>query len=232
MTSAQPFLSFAQGGQLWKSAREHCDFTSTQIVRMLGIHPYCSPQKVWREMTGQQTESEANNTWNLEWGHKYEGPVKEALKKDIEETGLWVKTYKDKYLVGATPDGLIHDAHTLEIKCSVPLRNGDYKEPVTAVPFYDIPQVLMQMELTDRPYAYYARWNGTDTIALFLMEHDPDFLREMLDCCCEFVDNYVKTKKQPPRSNAGVKAIWMRKCVEYTAQYTSFVENIEFIPAS
>ena len=239
MTTTQPFLSFRQGGMLWKSARGTCDVNSTSIAKMLGIHPHQSRQKVYRELTNQKTESEQNgSTWNLDWGRKYEAPVRTMVEDwlrfrfepRIEDTGLWVKTYKDKYLVGATPDGLYGDTHTVEIKCSVPSRDGERKE-ITAVPFYDIPQVLCQMECTDRSHAYYARWNGSDTISIFLLEHDPDLLYEMLDVCGEFVDTYVKPRKEPPRMNAIQKAYWMKKLVDYMAENVTFEENIDFIAA-
>jgi hypothetical protein len=146
------------------------------------------------------------------------------------DTGLWVKNYKNKYLVGATPDGLIEQDQVIEIKCSVPSRDGERKE-ITAVPYYDIPQVLCQMECTDRPHALYARWNGSDSVSIFELEHDPDLLYEMLDVCGEFVDTYVKPRKEPPRMNGIQKAYWMKKLVDYMAENVKFVDNAEFIPS-
>lgn len=243
MTTTQPFLSFRQGGVLWKSARSKCDINSTAIAKMLGIHPHQSRQKVYRELTNQKTESEQNgSTWNLDWGRKYETPVRNMVedwvrshyepqdKPEMENTGLWIKTYKNKYLVGATPDGLLKDDQVVEIKCSVPLKSGEIKE-ITAVPYYDIPQVLCQMECTGRDSAIYARWNGTETVSIFTLQHDPDLLYEMLDVCGEFVDTYVKPRKEPPRMNAIQKAYWMKKLVDYMAENVTFEENIDFIAA-
>jgi hypothetical protein len=198
----QPFSRFTQGGLMWHGARGECAWTATNVAKWSGLNPHCSRAKAWREQNG--TEKRDQNAWNLRWGHEMEPLLREqVLAKHLNgrtftETGLWIKRFNGK-VIGASPDGLIGDDTVLEIKASIPVKAGkEHKPPAEGVTPYDIPQILMQMEMTDRSSCLYARYNGDSAISVMLCAHDSELLHDLLDETEGYFDRYVVKNVSPP----------------------------------
>jgi predicted phage-related endonuclease len=214
MFGEQPFKTFTQGGVLWLEARKHCAWTATSPAKWTGVHPWCSRPKAYREAVDQQPKRDQDE-WNLRWGRHMEPILREVVLgkylngRKFEETGLWVKKYNGR-LIGASPDGLIGDDYVLEIKASVPARDGNEKAPVDRVPMHDIPQILMQMAMTDRRNCLYARYNGSSAIAVLLCEYDAELMQLILNMTEEFYLNNVKLRDPPKRYTMG-GAEWLAR---------------------
>jgi hypothetical protein len=199
---------------------------------MVGAYPHGSRAEAWRALRGNKKAVTEWQQQNMDFGKRNEAPVRDAVCEalfpscSVELTGLHVQRYRG-HLVGASPDAFIMDG-CLEIKCSAPLRTGERKEPVNAITYYDIPQILCQMQLTNRPVCYYARWNGSDTIAVFRAEHDKALFKEIMDECVDFYDTYVTPGVEPPNMKRGAKQQWMDKLITYGVEKTEHLENVPF----
>lgn len=232
----QPFKSFTQGGPLWMAAREACDWTATTPAKWVGVHPWCTRQKAYREKLGLEKKREQDN-WNLEWGRTMEPILREKVLerylkgRSFEETGLWVKRYKNR-LIGASPDGLIDSDTVLEIKASVPGKEDD-KPLVDTVPMHDLPQILMQMEMTGRRNCLYARYNGSSGIAVLLCTHDKALLDDILEKTDRFYEECVQAQVPPKRYVMGGKE-WLErqslelKLMQYNRENVRVLPSIEF----
>jgi predicted phage-related endonuclease len=217
MFGKQPFKCFTQNGPLWLEARTHCAYTASNLAKWCGVNPSWSRAKAYREALGLETRRNQDD-WNLRWGRHMEPILREEVLakylngRKFSETGLWVKKYNGRW-IGASPDGLIGEDYVLEIKASVPAKEGCEK-PVDRVQPHDIPQILLQMAMTDRKNCLYARYNGRNAIGVMLCEYDPDLMKLILNMTEDFYLNHVKLQEPPKRMTMGGKEWLARQQLE------------------
>lgn len=236
MFGPQPFKCFTQNGPLWLASRTHCAYTASNLAKFCGVYPGYSRAKAYREALGLEVKRDQDE-WNLRWGRHMEPVLRELVLekylkgREFRETGLWVKKFNGR-MIGASPDGLIGDDYVLEIKASVPAKEGCEK-PVDRVLPRDIPQILLQMCLTDRQNCLYARYNGRDAIGVMLCEYDPDLMRLILNMTDDFYCNHVKLQ-EPPKNMTMGSAQWLARqqlelrLLEYNQQKVRALPPIPF----
>lgn len=206
MFGKQPFKHFSQNGPLWLASRTHCVFTASNLAKWCGLNPSWSRAKAYREALGLEPKR-SQDDWNLRWGRHMEPILRELVLekylqgRPFQETGLWVKKFNGR-MIGASPDGLIGDDYVLEIKASVPAKEGAEK-PVDRVVPHDIPQILLQMCLTGRRNCLYARYNGRNAIGVMLCEYDHDLMMLLLKTTEKFYAEHIEPQVPPKNMTMG-----------------------------
>ena len=151
-----PEIYHCQRDEGWLAARKG-KITASNAAACLGIHPYISRQKAWREITGNLTPAEKKAQENgqsfaARWGLNFEAVARNAYEAEtgnlVTETGLWL--HDEVSWLAASPDGHVNDDIVLECKCleKVPAK----------VPFEHRLQCQIQMACTGRQWAHYWVW--------------------------------------------------------------------------
>jgi hypothetical protein len=102
--------------QEWLAARRQ-DVTASQIAALLGpgVHPYCSPFRLWAEKTGRLVSDDDLDSAALKRGRRLEGLAAEMaieqLPPDSKAERNIANTYyrKTAARIGATPDLIVHN---------------------------------------------------------------------------------------------------------------------------
>lgn len=161
-----------------------------------GIDPWCSPIRLWLEMTGriERPESDA-----MTWGKRLQGPIFDAL----DELGYLVNDAYDQewrdparpWLVGH-PDGLGYEAHEgllVEVKAVgkwSPSANGGPQ------PNYEA-QVQTYLHLTGLDDGLLAVLVGGQKLELHELERNQRAIDTLLELGERFMD-YVRRDSPPP----------------------------------
>jgi putative phage-type endonuclease len=137
-----PLLIATQGSPEWHAARIGL-VTSSRAAGCLGLSPYMSAKKAWRIIRGLEVEED--NPY-MQRGRALESHVISQYEIETgriaKATGLWVS---DKYpFLGATPDSLIDDDGTLEVKV--------LGKPIRIIPVYYRIQCIVQLICTGRKW--------------------------------------------------------------------------------
>jgi len=224
----QPFSHLEQNTILWEQARGQVDLNSSILCAALGVHPYKTRACLYREIIDKIPVQIP--AFLSDWGHKHEPEIRyrvsQYLGLPIETTGLWMREYNG-ILVGSSPDGLIGNDSTLEIKASAP--NRSEREPVQSILIHDIPQVLMQLFTTGRKIGYYARWNGSTKISLIKLPSDDGLSEFLLDEFKRYKIEYLDQKKKPPPMKRKDKGQILEKLLQFASK-GHLIATIDYIP--
>ena len=186
----------------WFESRKTC-LTASNFGTALGLNPYQSRQKLWRQLTGLQPAFEGNEFTKR--GEKLESFAKQSYEVQsgilIEDTGFHIHSV-EKWL-GASPDGLVEDYSgkgLVEIKC--PMIEIDLVKPMYFA------QMQGQMEVMGRGWCDFFAWSpeinarnqivGTDWFFKIRVRRDKEWwvwalpiLREFWEC--------VQGKREPKK---------------------------------
>ena len=140
------------GSHEWHAERAK-RLTASQFGAALGLHPYCSPQKLWRIKLGLET---VDTNHHMQRGMDNE---LQALYDYQVETGHWVDkagllVHPAHDWLACTPDGLVGDRGLVEVKAPIKIR--------AEVPEYHLAQVQGQLEIADRDWCDYVQWKGAE----------------------------------------------------------------------
>ena len=180
----------------WFKAREG-KLTASRVAAALGLDPYLSRQKLWRQLTGMEEPRPA--TQRMQDGITAE-PY--ALADYEVTTGnlafpVGFVPHPEIAWIGASPDGLVGDDGLVEIKCPDPLHWVERK----AVPPHHNAQIQTQLQCTGRAWCDYWVWNqNTGEHVLLRVERDPEFWAWAVPHLREFWQ-HVEMKTQPPRKH-------------------------------
>lgn len=72
--------------------------------------------------------------------------------------------------------------------------------PSSELPYYYIPQFMMQMYVTDMEYGYFVSNSGKNGAKIFLYKRDGIYINMILELLREYHQNYVIEKKKIPES--------------------------------
>ena len=200
-----PQLTTAQRTEDWLAARKG-RITASNAAACLGIHPYISRQKAWREITGNQTPAEkkaqeAGHNFASRWGQNFEAVARNAYEAEtgnlVTETGFWV--HPDLPWLGCSPDGLIGSEGGLEVKCPEILYGK--------VPHYYRIQCQVQMACLGRAWVDFFCWakpNGQPNTKLWHIRRT-GMMPVLIMLLKGFFDAYIATGIEPPKKRKKVK---------------------------
>lgn len=186
-----PLLIPSQRSPDWYSARKG-RITASVAAGCLGEHPYMSPQKAWRLITGRETVKEnADITAGVEGEPIARRELEIETGLIVEETGFWV--HPEHAWLGVSPDGLIPGG-LVEIKCPRQIR----EEP----PGYHRIQMQLQMGVVGRENCLYVQWCPpqlkVDEVAFDAHEYE-----RIVAGLKTFFKQYVFSDIEPPRRRKG-----------------------------
>jgi len=137
--------------------------TASSFAAVLGVNKFSSPEAVFLQKTGQVPRFPGNTA--TQWGHKYEMEAAlgfQYLTREFivkEPIGLLIHPYikkddpfnaKERY--AATPDFITFNGALIEVKCPFSRKIQHF------VPAYYLPQVQMQLAVTDTDICYFVQY--------------------------------------------------------------------------
>lgn len=182
-----------QRSQEWLDARAG-KLTASRFAAALGLDPYCSRQKLWRQLTGRQGADPTN--FAMQGGIDNEPVVIDRY--EIETGSIVVPTgfhLHQKYdWMGCSPDGLVGDDGLIEVKWRA---DGSLYEEC---PEKYLPQVMGQMAIMGRHWCDFTSGNPEENRSIRI-QFDLVVWREMEAGLTQFWNDYVLADKEPPRKS-------------------------------
>lgn len=182
-------LDGAQRSEEWFAARKG-RITASLAAGCLGLDPYCSPRKAWKQIT---TGGAGAPNRAMLWGVINEGTCRAAYEEETGnlafETGFWV--HPEYPWLGASPDGLVLPNGLLECKCPYKLPAG----PSEAQRL----QMLVQLAVCERAWVDFYCWTPSATLLQRVLRPAATVLDNLVSRLKEFYDAFVVTGVQPPR---------------------------------
>ena len=181
----------------WFEARKG-KLTASNFGAALGISPYKSRNKLFKEMRGDSEPFKGNEM--TAYGQEME-PV--AIDDYECETGNLVQEvgfilHPDNSMIGASPDGLIGDNGSIEVKCP-------WKQEVYGgIPPFYAAQCYGVMACCERKWCDFYCWTPIDT-ELTRIDFSEDVWAKMYEHLELFL-SWVKAGDAPPRMERGKKA--------------------------
>lgn len=171
--------------------------TSSNFAAAMGISPWCSRQKLFRQMTGRENRDPLNAA--MQWGIDNECRAVAAAEAMtgllFQHTGDDQQHYQlnvDGIWFGTTPDGRCGSTG-LEVKCPQKLTD----EP----PLHYIPQVQGQMWLAGFDTVIFGQWTP-DESRFWRVGRSEEYIDQMRGLLGDFIgdlssDNEPKRRKKP-----------------------------------
>ena len=182
-------MKLKQGSPEWHLARAGM-LTGSNFAAAIGINPYQSRQKLYRQLTGEDPPFEGNEM--TQWGIDHEDDAITAYEAHtgdfVTKTGFW--QYDKPSYLGASPDGLVGSDGLIECKCKFSQELWDY------VPDHYIAQVVGQLAITGREWCDFVSWSPED-IAIFRVKASPEYWKAMIVLLEKFWDEL--TNRHPPK---------------------------------
>ena len=141
------------------------------------------------------------NCSDLEKG--YDSEFSSEDEEDDDDDDVKMEDKKNPYFLLKQPRAV------LEIKCPTHFlpsykkeKYWRYKkrEPHSKVPYYYIPQIMLQMLCTDTELCYYVSWTPTSGTTIFKIEYDESYIKDMLKFVFKFNLKYIKGKNTPKKN--------------------------------
>jgi putative phage-type endonuclease len=192
-------LNMLQGSKEWLVwRRSHITATDASII--MGIHPWCSPKKLWEEKLEMILPDPVNEAMML--GTQLEP---EARVKAIEVLGInfmpAVVEHEDRVWQVASLDGLSEcRKYILEIKCPGK-KNHDFAKK-GEIPEYHMYQMQHQLSVTDAEKCFYVSYRPEDKEKPFVhIEVLPlqSMIEEMIDMEHRFYGECLCSMKDPTK---------------------------------
>jgi len=175
-----------QGSREWVEARMG-KVTASLAAACLGLSPWCSPQKAYRQILGLEVQQ---STYWMVHGREFEGVAVQlyevATGNLCVPTGLHV--HPQYPWLAASPDRLVGDRGLLEVKCGKNLYDG--------LPRHVEIQAKIQLACTGRDWCTVWQYVGGKTQSWEVNRDDIDHLIEGL---LLFKLKYLDTGTQPAR---------------------------------
>ena len=148
-----------QGSDEWHKERA-ARLTGSNFAAAMGINPYQSRQKLYRQLTGEDPRFEGNEM--TEWGVDHEDDAVHAYEASqgvfVDKTGFHVHPEYD--WLGVSPDGLVGDMGLIECKCRF---NQELWEEV---PAHYMAQIQGQLVTANRLWCDFVSW-APDGLSVF-----------------------------------------------------------------
>jgi len=173
--------------------------TASVFAAAIGLNPYMTRQKLYRELTGIDERFMGNEA--TQWGIDHE---QDAVDQYEAEFGVILdKSGADQQFIicsdngwmGCTPDGF-HNDTLIEIKC--PHSLNLYPD----VPAHYMPQVQGQMAIANKHECHFICWTPDD-FAVWEVEFHREYWEQELELLAKFYEQW-KADEQPPRSSKPV----------------------------
>lgn len=192
MTSSQ---NFKQLSPEWHKAREN-KLTGSVFGAAIGINPYMSRQKLFRQIKGIDPKFEGNEA--TEWGTLHEKDCVSQYEVDsgriVIDTGFHI--HSEHEWLGASPDGLVSDNGLVECKC--PFSLNIYE----TIPLYYMAQIQGQLEIIDKDWCDFAVWTPYE-FSVRRIERSKEYWEWMFPLLEEFWA-YVNDDVEPKRKKKAV----------------------------
>jgi putative phage-type endonuclease len=181
----------AQRTPAWHAFR-HGRLTASVAAAALGLSPWASPKKAYRQVLGLEPHV---STWYMEHGREMEPIVRGLYAQqtglDVTETGFWERS--DCPWLGASPDAMVDDNGVLEIKVSKLLHSRLPEE-------WRI-QAVVQLLCTGRQWAQVAHYHFGRLHVYDVPADDRGDIMYRLKC---WYEEFPKRGVEPPRRRRGV----------------------------
>jgi len=165
--------------------------TASNFGAAAGINPYKSRQKLWRELTGREEPFAGNE--RTQYGVENE---QNAIRDyEVFSGQLVIPTgfhhHGEHAHIGASPDGLLLDGGTIEVKCR--FDQTLHKE----IPIYYLAQCYGVMACTNSAYCEFISW-APGELNVIRVHYEQAKWEALLELLNEFWE-YVKTDIEPKR---------------------------------
>ncbi|KAH6794691.1 Restriction endonuclease [Perilla frutescens var. hirtella] len=158
----------------WFALRKDKLTTST-FSTALGMWKGNSRSQLWHEKVFPSNTqiAEGSKKGALEWGLLNEAAAIERYKsitaRDVSSLGFAIHSEERLDWIGASPDGLLGCCGVLEVKCPFNKGKPEAMLPWKTMPFYYMPQIQGQMEVTGRDWADLYCWtpNGSTIFRVY-----------------------------------------------------------------
>jgi putative phage-type endonuclease len=183
--------------------------TGSAVGAILGLNPWMTQQDVMRRMVRDWHGAEPEFTGNVatEYGSFHEAGALTDFEMQTGYKVLPAKFFKYDDWLGATPDGLVGDDATVEVKCPYSLR--DQPEPMfksaTDQPHY-YAQMQIEMLCSGRSKCYFWQWAPNGWM-LQLVYIDGEWLSDALLELRDFYDRYLIERESPAEHLAPMRRV-------------------------
>lgn len=203
-----------QGTREWHGLRRG-RLTGSKFATALGLNPYESRAKYWRQLTGREEVRDISGLPAVRWGSKHESAAMAAYASVTANLGVqtvgFVMDAVDPF-IAYSPDGFAGDPDEhgygetlLEFKC--PHGSGSEPKPrlYEEIPSYYMPQIQGGADVCRRTNIHFAcympeGWGGkTGQIAVWEVEPNKEYQAIMREGLREFY-NHIVTHTPPPRT--------------------------------
>ena len=162
---------------------------SSRFASAIGVNPYCSRARLWRQMTGREQVDPLNQ--RMQWGKNNEWlgvlAAEAMLGFVFNDTGdNQVKCERD--WLTSTPDGR-HGTTGLEVTCP--------EKPYEDIPPYYMPQIQGQMFVCGLQNVYFGCWTSSQ-FKLWDVVRNADYWEEC-EARLEMFKSYLDSDTEPPR---------------------------------
>jgi putative phage-type endonuclease len=179
--------------------------TASNFGAAIGLNPYRSKQKLYRDLKGLEPKFEGNAM--TEWGNTHEMDAVNAYEADQgaivtkcgDEQEFVIDPVRD--WMGCTPDGFNTDGIVVEVKCPYATMYAD-------IPRYYMAQIQGQMHITGLKQCDFVAWYMEDKedddlsnalLQVWRVEISDAYVEEMLNLLDYFWHENVLKDVQPKR---------------------------------
>lgn len=205
-----------QGTKQWLEARKSF-VTATDSSVIMGINPWKTPYKLWRQKMDLDPPEEENQRMR-------EGTMMEPHAREwfIKETGIHCEPkVLIKDFMMASLDGLSSDQKCIvEIKCG---SKSFAQAEELKIPNYYLCQMQHQMYVANVTLAYYIAFNGEEGIIMPVIRND-EFIENMIQkekdfyqCLISFTPPTMTTRDYQTKSDPEWKALAENYRIAYQA---------------
>lgn len=176
----------------WHKARAG-RLTGSNFSSALGLSPYKSRQKLWRQLTGREPADAEN--FAMQWGTENEPKAIDWY--EIESGNIVAPVgfiqHPDHDWCGVSPDGLVGSVGAIECKCPI-------KECHAEIPEHYKPQCVGVLHICQREWLDFVSWHPDGArIYRITAEETAAQWKEWEQALSHFWHEYVLKDVQPPR---------------------------------
>ncbi len=175
--------------------------TASNFAAAMGLNPYMSRQKLYRQLMGLEPKFEGNEM--TQWGQDHEQDAVDAYEAEMgvictktgDEQEFVIRGEPALDWMGCTPDG--YNGRRL-IECKCPYSQNLYD----SIPDYYMPQIQGQMTITGCGECDFVCWTPND-LAVWRVYFDETYSELMVTELLSFYETW-KAGKEPKRTKKPV----------------------------